>query len=1841
MGPNSSISGRGNSADRNTSFIAQLCGYTIIDSISTQLKFFLLFILATFLSPAAFSQTTSYDITNIAHVSQDTFFGERKTTPSNAVTVKVIVRTPSEIELLQYAPQLSESELMKVRATGFDNTGNGDFSTLSAPTMFGTSINLDDLVPLNGTNTFHMGEPVFIRLTDLDQNNDPEKIETILVTVTTNSPLDVEILQLQETGADTGIFTGFIQTSTARIRLFDGILTVSENIEITTTYTDDLDRFDISTAQAIVDPFGIVFNSLTGELIDSVGITIIDANTNLPADVFGDDGFSTFPSTVVTGGSFEDSSGFTYVFPSGSYRFPFLRPGDYRLEITPPVGLRAPSVMEIERLQALPNSPFTIVPGSRGEIFTINPGPGVRIDVPLDPTTADIFVRKSASKATVGIGEFVQYKVEIENPDAEQVAIGVVVSDHLPLGFRYRNASVRLDGEAIDAPQLTPDGRTLNFEIGNLDPGVIADLSYVVEVGPGAQFGEAVNVAQAHTFTNVLSNVAKASVEVVDDLLQNKAIIVGRVTAEPYDDHANEEGGEEKSKEPSEDTSVDRKEHEGVPGIRIYLENGSSVITDENGMYHFDNVTPGVHVVQLDLESLPSKYEPSDGWNDRFAGRGYSQFVDLQGGTLWRADFSIRVKPVPKGHVNVQLTSERKNGSYTQTYNIKLEGTVVPVKNLRVMAMLPNEVKYLDDSCTINEESATPENNNTFLTWRIDNDEANWQKAICFKADVKEAKVDDVVKVMVMFDTPTAKNQRMPIVEILASSPYAYSGVESTETTGKLDIGEIDPQEDENDGPVDPTEGFDEVWLENTEPGAEWVYPSEDYLPPIGSLKVGIKHDPHHKITLMVEGVEVSPLNFDRKDRNSAKTVAVSHWRGVDLVEGDNHFVAIITDKEGNEAARIERTVHYSSPPVKAEFIPEKSKLIADGKTSPQIAVRLTDVSGYAARHGIIGEYDVDPPYEAAEHFKSFRDQRLAEVSNQRHSYIVGKDGIALISLNPTTISGEATIRLRLKNGDHEVKAWLEPDVRDWILVGLAEGTFGYNSVNAHAEDLVPGDIENDLYKDGRVAFFAKGKIRGKWLLTMAYDSDKERKDDKLFQEIDPDSLYTLYGDATQQDYDAASAKSIYIKIERDKFYALFGDMETGMSVTELSKYNRSLTGFRTEYRGKRFDVNAFMSDTNLVFVKEELRGDGTSGLYRLSRKNIVINSEKITLETRDRFRSEIILSTKELTRYVDYSIDYDNSTLYFKQPIFSRDTDLNPIYIVVDYETKDNDNTSYNYGGRGAVKFLDDAMEFGASMVHEDHADESGDLYGIDAKYKITPNTEIKAEFAQTDSDTAEGNKSGSAYLAEIAYDQEKYFGKLYIREQDEGFGLGQQNIGQKGTQKYGAEGRWNVKDNLTLNGVMYRENNLEQDNTRDVLEANADYTFDRYTFRSGLARATDKLGTGEKSTSNQASFGAGVNLFNKRLNLRIDHHQSLGSGNSIDFPTRTILGADYVLNESLSFFGEHEITSGENEDTNNSRIGFNSTPWNGGTVNSSLEQRINENGPRLFAILGLAQKWQINERWSLAAGVDHSKTVMSSESSTFDDDVAPASVTDNDFLALSLGTTYQLEKWALTSRIEQRSSDIDDKWGLTSGVAGEIHEGLTMSLDAHLNHTKTQSGIKDFDLRVTHGLAYRPLAADNLILLNRLDYFLEKDDLIDTVFTSSRVVNLTNANYQPNDNLQFSLKLGMKYTLDNIEHDEYNALTSLIGLESRLDVTERWDIGLRFNVLQSWQSQTAEYSFGPTIGFNVVKNIWAGVGYNFGGFNDADFSRANYTSHGFFFQFRMKFDQSSVKEALEFIRR
>ena len=111
------------------------------------------------------------------------------------------------------------------------------------------------------------------------------------------------------------------------------------------------------------------------------------------------------------------------------------------------------------------------------------------------------------------------------------------------------------------------------------------------------------------------------------------------------------------------------------------------------------------------------------------------------------------------------------------------------------------------------------------------------------------------------------------------------------------------------------------------------------------------------------------------------------------------------------------------------------------------------------------------------------------------------------------------------------------------------------------------GQFDSDLGDDARVALYAKGRVLGKYLLTLAYDSAKQREDQRVLGAIDPQAYYTVFGDASARQFDAASREKLYVRIETATFYALYGDFQTAFNQTRLANYNRTVTGVKGEAR--------------------------------------------------------------------------------------------------------------------------------------------------------------------------------------------------------------------------------------------------------------------------------------------------------------------------------------------------------------------------------------------------------------------------------------------------------------------------------------------------------------------------------------------------------------------------------------------------------------------------------------------------------------------------------------------------
>ncbi len=1891
------------------------------------------------------------------------FSGTGSTVSSDTVAVvSTIIQTPSSISLFQFDATGTSTftpTVVTQYATGGSSGAVFVVSTDPVMPMLGGSIALvaSDPQPLNPVNIYATGEPVFVQVDDQDQNLNPAVLETVNVVVTSSTG-DFEQIMLRETGVNTGVFIGYVQSSSASASHFDGILTLGEQSNLTVQYTDKYDPADTSTGGSLVDPFGVIFSSVDGTLLDGAVVSILDS-TGSPASVFGDDGMSAYPATIVSGGSATDSGGTIYNFPTGGYRFPRLAPGDYQMVITPPSGFDGPSAANIADLQTLPGAPYAIdVNASFASMFTLVVGPPLHVDIPLDALTSYLVIDKTVSKDTAAIGDFVQYTLTLSNVDANTTANNIVITDTLPIGLRYQSASVRYDGAPAIAPQISANGRTVEFSVTSLLPGSSLQLKYVTELTVGTQLGKAVNSVIATDDRGTQSNTALAAITVTEDLFASKSFIAGRVIIGECD-----EGG--------------ARMNPGLPSVRVFMQDGTYAATDENGRFHFEGIKPGTHVVQVDKTSIPDNLEIIDCVkNTRFSGTPYSQFVDIQAGTLWRTDFYVREKKPITDSATLLIQSELNEENIK--YTIEMANGEVPVKNYRLIISLPDGIEYdLGSSVLDGAAIEDPSVNENMVVYRFGDLGDNWKKQLKFRGRIKQkADGDMVTTAFVMLNTEAKKNSRStPIKNKLQVSriraedkaviyqayfqPLATrlstknkNGIrEAIKNLGEVDIthkevtgysdgapvkrrsiwlyqdntalskarakvvgdfliNELNVAEEniviKGAGATDPVasndtmqgrslnrraelvvttsevvapgkvelvtatsevseivlEGqpefkieklieappvteqqdisaFDEFWIKDVLPGYEWLMPDVNYTPFSPSVNIAIKHKPGDKFEMLFNGEPLNPLFYFGMIKNKTNTVARSYWQGVHLNNGNNKFEFIIKDKNGKVMKKLSRNVIYAGIPVRAELAEEYSRLIADGRNVPVVAIRVYDKDGFFARPGSRGKFTLSEPYLSQQAVEAFQVNRLSGLNREQPEYIVGQNGLAYIVLEPTTITGKLEIDLPFSGRKKSrLQTWVQPEVRDWIMVGLAEGTVGYNAVSGNKEALSSADINDEFYSDGKIAFYAKGRVKGDWLLTTSYDTSKQTQagDNRVNQLIDPNTYYTIYGDNSRQRHDASSAEKLYIKIERKQFYALFGDMDTGLTITELSKFNRRMTGVKSEYDNGKISYTAFAAENVNNFIKDEIQGEGISGLYRLTGNNIVINSDDIVIETRDRFRSEIIINTETMRRYLDYSIDYTDGTIFFRRPIPSRDENFNPVFIIADYEVEAPVKGDITAGGRMAIKFNQGKVELGGSLVHDASYLNEGDLIGIDARIEIDNKTEVRLEAATTDVSVAGQDLTGSAYSAEIVHGGDNLKLRAYAKQQDVDFGLGQQSISQSGTRKVGAEANYRITQQTAIDGVIYHENVLSTGADRNVAEANVIYNKRDYTLNAGLRIARDSDALGIANDSNLLLLGASKSLLQDSVKLRGSAEIAIDSKNeNIDYPSRYIIGADYFITPKVNLFAENEWTMGSDQDTQMTRAGVRSTPWTNAQLNTAVNQEVNENGLRSFATLGLTQSFPINKRWSGDIAFDRSQTMRTPGGTPFNPNVPIAQGTaNNDFTALSIGTTYNARSYTLNNRIEYRTADLEDKVGAIVNWERNLKGGVAYSATTKLFKTQRTDNSEIVDGDIRFSVAYRPLQS-RWIVLNRLDFkFDSTTDLLGIKTRQRKLIDNLTSNFLIDSRNQLAFNFGLKYAIDNFDSAEFSGITALLGSEYRHDISDIFDVGVHAHTHYSANSNVYKYSSGVSAGWNMTRNIWLSVGYNFDGFEDRDFTAAGYTASGPYIRFRMKFDQDTAAQ-------
>jgi uncharacterized repeat protein (TIGR01451 family) len=1753
------------------------------------------------------------------------------------------LRTPSSLQILHYAPGAPGALAASVGPALCSSSGSGAGPFAPAPTpsdLSGAPINLAAPVDLLSGGAFHQGEALFVRVADPDQNANPLAVESVLLTLQSLTTGDVEVVQASETGPNTGEFVGYLMSAPPPPASGDCRLSVVAGETLTASYVDAADGSDSASQGALVDPLGLVFDSATGAPVDGATVTLIDAATGMPATVFGDDGVSSFPASVVSGGSATDSGGTSYAFAPGRFRFPFVAPGSYRLQVTPPATHAFPSLAADAALQLLPGAPFALGPGSRGGDFVVPLGPIFRVDVPLDSAAASagISLAKRASRASAGIGEFIQYVLSVSSP-AGSAGNAALLEDRLPQGFRFERGSLRVGGAPAPDPLVTPDGRTLTIPLGVLSAGAQLELRYVARVGSGTPGGRAVNEALVRAGA-IVSNQARAATIVAADLLTERATLVGRVM----------DGG-------CGGTAL--AERRGVAGVRVYLEDGTHVVTDEAGRFHFPLVHADTHVVQLDTATLPAGFLPAACGTNAFGGRSYSQFVEPQRGSLWRTDFFVERVTSARGlHQQLSVTPEGDH----QKVELRVSVGGATLAGVAGLVLLPDGLSPLPGSLEVDGPGARLDTDGPAPTVRAPQLAPGESVTLRFAVD---AEPSQQLNALARGRRGSGEAVQTPVVRSALDAKRVYSQSATWEESPPA------PAKPPEEPPADAA--FGEAWLAQASPANAWLYPDPEAIARIPSVKIGIQHDPALRVRLFRNGELVSPLNFEGLQKNRDKTVAVSRWRGVDLAEGPNTFLAELLDVSGAVAQRIQTRLHSSGPPVRAELMPTLSTLVADGHTAPVVAVRLYDRWDQPVREGMSGPLQVALPHRALESLQRARERKLAVPNLGASQFVVGRGGIARIELEPTSSVGRFALTLQLaEDGREEIEGWLSPGKRAFTLVALGTLERGFAASDTGSDDARRAAGISDDRQAQRLALFGAGTLFGEWQLTGAIDTEPQRRSagDRVRRTLDAQEHFTLYGDDTEERYEAPSADGIYLRLQRDRFYALYGDAETALSETELARYERVVTGIKSEYYGERVRFNGFATDTGQSFARDELRGNGTSGLYRLSRAPIVVGSERVRIEVRDRFRPSRVLETRPLVSQIDYDVDPFAGTLHFREPVPSRDERLNPVLIVADYETASGGD-AISGGGRLAARFFGGLLELGATGVHEGRGAQSGDLVGVDATLEWSEATQLRAEWAGSEGDDLTGARRGQGWLVSAEHRSEKLELAALAREQEAGFGLGQLSAIDQGARRIGVDGRWRLRDQWSLTGSAFHDENLLTRDDRQIAESLLEWEAQSAGAHVGARYVHDAAPLASASTG-QLLLGGHYGFLDKRVNARLGSEVGFGSESPHgDYADRVAAGLDWRATDWLTLFAEHEVSFGDAHSGQDTRVGMAVTPWEGGQISASFGRSPEasggpagggfageptqaapalgpavpggrEYGPRSYANLGVAQHWNLAQHWGFDLSVDRSQTLSDSGAPPFDSDVPLVSgTTTDDYTAISLGAGYSQGDVAFTTRLETRIGELEDQWNFTLGA---LRERDRISYAGHVELLLSDRGGALPSQEDVYGarlaLAYRPLDT-RWIVLEQLEYEhgLTSGGGLDT--QGDRVINHLKLNWTRDARTQVSLQYSAKWVGESFDGARYESLGHLFGVEARQDVAPGWDVALHARVRQLAYGHSGaddgSFSVGVSIGRLVVKNLWASAGYNVLGFQDEEFSRSEYTAKGPFVRLRLKVDQDSVREWLD----
>lgn len=1602
-------------------------------------------------------------------------------------------------------------------------------------------------------STGSVNKPLYIAVDSAACNIDREVRDQILIEVISPETGDIVTVVALETSANSGRYQVELPTQNSATKIADEILQTLRGDQVSVTLTSCADsagqpttpQSNINTT-VYIDPYGTVFDSQTNQPIVGARVVLLDSAGQPLTGLIGDDG-NPVSSTQVSAAD-------------GTFSYPLLNPGSYKLTIESSSidGFVFPS-SKSSFDPALWNINTT---GSFGQTFVLSgTAQPVSFDLPVDPVakSSALSVTKVASVSSAEIGDFVDYTVTVTH-SGNGTSPDVNMQDTLPRGFVYVSGSMRVDGKKVADPD-GGKGPYLKLGLGNMSTTNAHKVQYRVYIGPNSLNGTGINRVTAKDSNNISSLEASAKVTVSPGVLMSDAFIIGKV----YTD-CNRNGMQ------------DAGEH-GVPGVRLYLEDGSFVVTDSEGKYDFYGVSAKTHVLKLDRTTLPSGVELVEQGN-RNAGDPGSRFVDLKYGELHRADFAM-----------TDGSSTCSDGLAKQiTERQKLVGD----QNTDIERVLRADLT-LDPNYSLGDVRSMPSSG-------------------CISANGINSNCNVA---MPASDERIAAVTQPTVERIKAPETIDLESALKTATNNKLEVLNLKDQQ----------------------------------VLPYPQANVQIKAVAGTSIELRVNDKLVSDSRIGKKAILADRQVAGFDYIGVNLNEGKNLVEVRQIDSMGIERGR--QTLSIIAPGKMNNVVlrTDQNVLEANGRNVMNVIVSIVDKAGVpvASRTPItldsnIGRIqleDLDPTKPGVQQFIE-GGQLLVPVLSSKEA------GEGQLMVSSGTFRAAQPIRF-------------VPELRPMIASGIVEGGISLRSFDPGALSKVSRDdgFEQELNElsdggdgklgtNGRAAFFLKGKVKGEYLLTMAYDSDKD-KDQRLFRDIRPDEYYPVYGDSAAKGFDAQSTSKLYVRVDKGRSYAMYGDFVTRVESDEglsLGQYSRSLTGARVHHENNHLNVTGFASRTNSRQIVTETRGKGISGPYSLgnvSVDDLVTNSEKVEVLVRDRDNPGLIISRQTLARFSDYEIDSLTNTLYLKDPISSIDGDFNPKSLRITIEA-DEGGENYNVGGVAGRVRVTDQVNIGGSYTKSDDPADQQEIASVNVVAKLSDRVKLITEVARSDSSASASNSlftpnvaadptgtlSGNAARVELSYATDAVEARVYHNQADTEFYNPASPI-SSGRKESGIRVQARIPQVGLAKVEAIRTEDIANNGVRDGLSASVERAINQYLALEVGARFYEETTAAASDSSVAANTPYKGTTVRAKLNAILPWVQ--GASTFIEYEQDVsdadrkvlALGGSYQLGNNGRVYARHELVSsisglyGLNDTTerNSTIVGVDSNYMKDGTVFSEYRLRDGISAREAEAALGL------RNRWSLGKGIRLNTSFERIESLEGTD-------TSSDATAVSLGLEYLTNPlWKGVAKLEMRWADQSDTLINTLGAAYKATDDMTLLAKNVYNKVDNKnSGDRLID-RFQIGTAYRPQDNNRFDALAKLEYRYDDNQTSLTGTTREALIASVHTNYHPARRLTLSSQYAAKYVQQDMEGLSTDGITQLLSGRVIYDINERWDASLNGGAMWSNVSAGTRYLVGAEVGYLLTANLWLSGGYNFVTYQDEDLVDSDTTVKGAYMRLRFKFDE------------